>query len=158
MRWVNEVNVISKGNNMSAIWFTRFMKKKESDEPDMSYPNIKAICPSGSRVICDPPVLDTDDDKFVLVDRLPSKARMEADGWELCGSEEYIQHGRLVAYRRGDQNRIFVTSAEYYVRIYAATLLAKEMNLREKKDRVALFATVVDGKSFYGTTPTKGLL
>jgi hypothetical protein len=141
------------------FWPTATDINKENES--MEYPKILAICPSGSRVICDPPVLDTDNDKFILVDKFPSKKRMETDGWKMCGDHD--KYGPAVrAWRKGDKNWIFVTQKETYLRIYAATLLAKELNLTKKEDRVALFSEIGTGvgeyKEYKGPLPTKGML
>lgn len=123
----------------------------------MDYPQMLAILPSGSRVICDPPVLDTDEDFFILVDKYPSDIRMETDGWEKCDKKDGYMNGPIKAFRKGTKNWIFTTSRDHYVRVAAATALAKELNLTRKEDRIALFS-MIQGEyvNYDGPLPNKG--
>lgn len=116
--------------------------------------------PTGSRFICDPPVLDSDDDWVILVEDLEyakyKAARLdwysEDDGYYRAdsGSEEL---GPFVSLRHseGSSNYIFTDDAEFYDRYVAATLLAKKHNLLNKVDRIQLFHTVLYGE--YIDTP-----
>jgi hypothetical protein len=125
-----------------------FKKKSDKAEPvsiDRTYPKILAVYPTGSRYICNPPVMDTDEDKIVLVDRMPDARFLEEEGWSLCGEKEYKASGEFQAFRKEEKNRIFTTSRWYYVNFCAATALARDMNLLEKKDRIALFQEICAG-------------
>lgn len=116
--------------------------------------------PTGSRFICDPPVLDSDDDWVILVEDLEyakyKAARLDwysEDGGYYrvdSGSEE---PGPFISLRHseGNSNYIFTDDAEFYDRYVAATLLAKKHNLLNKVDRIQLFHTVLYGE--YIDTP-----
>lgn len=63
--------------------------------------------------------------------------------FELCGKEGY-PYSNVVAYRKGPCNVILVTDYDVYLRWKAATLLATNMNLVEKADRVELFNIILN--------------
>ena len=104
--------------------------------------------PVGSRVTCDPPVLDTDEDFLCLV-------RQDApEGW--C---DWPQEGSIILdvanslpvdeqfipYRHGSINLITTRSRVFYRRFVAASACAKRFNLLDKADRVTLFQAVLYG-------------
>lgn len=106
----------------------------------------------GSRVTCDPPPVNTDQDVLVYVrrhqvDRLFSA--LERDGWKFDGSEAYansVREGQgFRSYRKGDVNLVVTSEREFYDRFVAATTVAKHLNLLQKSDRVALFQAVLYG-------------
>lgn len=103
---------------------------------------------TGSRVICDPPVLDTDEDVVVL-----SHYDSPEEAWDIAqdlgfnpSTTVYGDKDTFRCYRRGNVNLIIVYYEEDFERWVAATVLAKRFNLLKKEDRCALFAYVVDGK------------
>jgi len=132
---------------------------------------------TGSRVICDPPTKDTDDDWIVLsfpggVSEL--EAKLSEDGWELGGSlekdsnplqtklqkqdfnvpgwEEHLGSqtgfiGAFHSYKKdfdGEIVNIIVTiSSDYFEKFYKATCIAKDLNLKEKRERVILFEGIL---------------
>lgn len=109
----------------------------------------------GSRVTCNPPPLDTDQDVLVLV-RIGHLAVMELkileDGFVKEGSlpaEADTQAGKdnvFHSYRKGDMNYIVTTDEAFYQRFSTATELARKYNLMEKSDRIQLFQAVLYGK------------
>lgn len=116
--------------------------------------------PTGSRFICDPPVLDTDDDWVILVEDLEyAKYKAARLDWHSDGSGYYregIDHEELgpfvsMRHSEGNSNYIFTDDAEFYDRYVAATLLAKKHNLLNKADRIQLFHAVLYGE--YIDTP-----
>lgn len=109
----------------------------------------------GSRVTCDPPPTDTDQDILVLVDAFAFNAKrreLSAAGWELGGSqvnigdmEDPAEMGSFVSYRLGELNLILTSDGVYYEKFLAATSVAKRLNLLNKEDRIAVFEAVLYG-------------
>jgi len=109
----------------------------------------------GSRITCNPPPLDTDQDVLVLV-RIGNLAVMELKILEAG----FVKEGSLPAemaldadknnvfhsYRKGDMNYIVTTDKAFYQRFSTATELARKYNLMEKSDRIQLFQAVLYGK------------
>ena len=111
--------------------------------------------PTGSRFICDPPVMDTDDDWIILVEDLEyAKYKASRLDWIYSGAGYYREGneepelGPFVSMRHaeGNSNYIFTEDAEFYDRYVAATLLAKKYNLLNKPDRIQLFHAVLYGE------------
>lgn len=108
--------------------------------------------------------MDSDDDRIVLVDEYPCHEFMKEKGWEYCGNEEEYcgrssSVNRFEAWRSGEKNLIFTVHKAYYLQFVAATMLAKELNLTKKNDRIGLFAAVTDDSCYYsGPMPDKGML
>lgn len=115
--------------------------------------------PTGSRFICNPPVMDTDEDwvilvenKDVAVDRLTS---MVGEAWTIGGSGSGRRGGSSVftSLKRhtvfpssgGVVNAIITADFGFYSRFKAATAIAKRLNILRKEDRIALFNAVLDG-------------
>ena len=117
---------------------------KRSDELDPF--GVDPVCaPTGSRVICTPPVLDTDNDWLVFV---PDGLRQTAIDF-LATSGATNVHGQEaysdgVCFRHGDVNPILIWDYEAFYRWVTATYWAHRFNLTDKKDRIALFSAVVD--------------
>lgn len=132
-------------------------KKKSSVK---GYPTILACYPTGSRYICDPPVMDTDVDTFVLVQEFPDEDEMNKLGWELTKNNNGSAYdgGMFQSYRQGEKNLILMESRQWYLRSVAATLLAKELNLTNKADRVAIHGSLQMGEHYDGPLPNKGFL
>lgn len=104
---------------------------------------VVASHPTGSRYICNPPVLDTDKDTVILIDGYEDwQSLLEDEGWEPCG--DYNNNGNFVAYRKGEENYIITEDKEYYMRYVYATRAAKAVNLLNKEDRIKLFEAVLD--------------
>lgn len=62
----------------------------------------------------------------------------------------YDELGEFVAYRRGQYNLILCEDRCFYMKYCAATLLCAKLNLLDKAERVALFASVVKGEPYLG--------
>jgi len=106
----------------------------------------------GSRVTCDPPVTDTDNDILCLVDSSELKRFLliaAVDGFELAGSvpaselDVSIEKSRFVSLKLGDINLIVTADQEFAKRFMVATWIAKQLNLRVKADRVDLFQFIL---------------
>ena len=116
--------------------------------------------PTGSRFVCDPPVLETDDDWVILVEDLEyAKYKAARLSWYYADMGYYRADGsceepaQFVSMRhsKDNSNYIFTDDAEFYDRYVAATLLAKKYNLLNKADRIQLFHAVLYGE--YIDTP-----
>jgi hypothetical protein len=130
--------------------------------PAEQFPGLKAqkeqgvvleFCATGSRVICNPPPLNTDEDWVVLVLSTKDYERqMIRYGFKVDGSkvEDAFHEKRIDGFRslkKGDLNIIITKSRDFYSRFVAATRVAKRLNLTKKSDRVALFQAVLYGNS-----------
>ena len=110
---------------------------------------------TGSRVICNPPPTDTDDDYLFLLGEgtvQALEAALVRDNWKLGGSfgtkrlsarEDIFDPKNFSCWRKGDKNLILTCSDEYFTRFSNATMLAKKLNLLKKEDRVTLFEAIV---------------
>jgi hypothetical protein len=103
----------------------------------------KEFFPTGSRYICSPPVMDTDEDWCVYSSHTLSweelLTKLKTLGFECGGS--YADEG--VSFKRGDMNLIVIRNSRKFKLWRIATALAKRFNLTDKKDRVDLFEAVV---------------
>ena len=103
---------------------------------------------TGSRAICNPPPLDTDDDYVVYT---LNHAGFEA--WALrtgftkttpVDAEGYEEgEGEFVTYRMGVLNLIVTESQDFYANWVLATDIARYLNVTDKAKRIALFKRVL---------------
>lgn len=110
---------------------------------------IKEVVPVGSRITCNPPPTDTDEDFLVLTTDFQSLVEdLMEDGYEVCGEEDYVmpieEHGEcdfnfFQSFRKGDINLIVTESKYFFNKFVRATKIAKKANLLEKENRVVLF-------------------
>jgi hypothetical protein len=116
-----------------------------------------SVTPVGSRVTCNPPPMDTDEDYLVWIHDQASEDALRAalngdGGWEMGGSSIPDEANsvpvadRFYAYRNGAVNLIVTHSQTFAHRFLAATSLAKRFNLLDKADRIALFQGVLYGR------------
>ena len=97
---------------------------------------------TGSSVICNPPVTDTDEDwALLVVDRKSTQATLLSEGWKVCGTA-YENDGRFTAFRKGNKNIMVMDDADHYRQWVRATDAATQLNLLDKGQRVALFEAV----------------
>lgn len=105
------------------------------------------IYQTGSSVICDPPVLDSDIDYVICTARFVEfdKFIVDAGFRNTSGdAEEYVlQEDGFTCYRRNNINLIVTESYDLYLKRVSATGLAKKLNLLKKKDRIALFQYIL---------------
>ena len=100
--------------------------------------------PSGSRVICDPPVLTTDEDWFVWVSDWDEAAEILcAEGFS--PTTEQQDYTAFISLRKAYLNICVTTDIDLYKRTVLATDLAKRFNLLNKQDRVDLFNAIQFG-------------
>jgi hypothetical protein len=98
--------------------------------------------PVGSRVTCNPPPTDTDEDWLVLVAQ-ENQLKM----FELMNAEpsKYGLISDFQSYRVGNLNFIVTYNEIFFRKFMAATSVAKKLNLLDKQDRVDLFKAVIYG-------------
>lgn len=122
----------------------------------MTIDEIKALClmsaPVGSRITCNPPVLDTDEDMLVLVEAekfMDFCHQLTGCGFSLDGSR-VLAAGNSVddpyhfqSFSLNGLNIIATAQLEFFWRFIAASSIAKRLNLLNKDDRIALFQAVL---------------
>jgi len=111
----------------------------------------------GSRVTCDPPPINTDQDVLIYIDQANADDfvwRMKKVGFDVELGEGYAEDAlnsgeedRFQSYRLGDVNFIVTVDERFYVRFSAATAMAKRANLLDKSERIALFQAVLYGNA-----------
>lgn len=121
-------------------------------------PSGVVIVPVGSRVTCDPPPADTDEDYLVLVkDKRATVAALRSIGFEHSTDpekvEKYEKMNETAAWSFsslwfGDVNYIVTDSQFFFERFLTATYVCKKLNLLKKEDRIMVFEAVRGG-SFY---------
>ncbi len=119
--------------------------------------NILAIEHVGSRVTCNPPPTDTDDDWLYLVANIEEFVQsFKKDGFYVDGSlmggnvvaeNEVCKHGLFVSMKHpvDDVNLIATSDREFFQRFLAATAVCRRLNLMNKADRIDLFQAVLYG-------------
>ena len=111
-------------------------------------PLCRGVIPTGSSVICSPPVLDTDRDYIYCVSSL-EKAKIFLNGVGFKTStqdaeEYYIQEeGLFECYRKDNINLILTEDFDFYLKWCHATELATKLNLLDKKQRITLFKYIL---------------
>lgn len=110
----------------------------------------------GSRVTCNPPPLDTDQDVLCMVhqdNRQVIARAMVAEGFVAEGSWpsdiEAVPSNNSVfeSMRKGSMNYIITSDDDFYKRFNAATELAKKLNIMTKAGRIELFQAVLYGNA-----------
>lgn len=107
---------------------------------------ILKIEPTGSNYVCNPPVTDTDKDYIIL----PVKGEfdnlivsLQDDDWKSDGTYEDSNFVSLKKRLGGTLINLIIIRSEVEFDAYVyATKIAKELNLREKDDRINLFGIV----------------
>lgn len=99
------------------------------------------LVPTGSRVICDPPVMDTDIDYTVYIPKGHAAWDELQTWWVPCGGDEYAAD-TCRAFRRGNENIIAFHDENLFDAMVFCTTVAKRLNLTNKVTRVAFFAAV----------------
>lgn len=108
---------------------------------------VKDYHKTGSTVICNPPVEDTDIDFCLWVEDIKKVSELLCSaGWSVCGGEAYSNaDSDFAALRKGKLNYILVGTWDDYNKWEAAMLLAKHRNLIDKHDRIELFRSIKEG-------------
>ena len=121
-------------------------------------PSGAIVVPVGSRVTCNPPPTDTDEDYLVLVkDKPAAVAGLKALGFEYSADPEKLaKYEAMNGTARwsftslwfGNVNYIVTDSQFFFERFLTATHVCKALNLLDKADRIMVFEAVRGG-SFY---------
>lgn len=108
--------------------------------------------PVGSRITCNPPPMDTDEDFLALVpDEGIAWASLEALGFETGTDAEYDgMASNFISFKRGVTNIIVTSDIEWFAKFMAASHVAKRLNLRKKADRIAVFQAVLYANIYEG--------
>lgn len=95
----------------------------------------------GSRHVCTPPVMHTDEDWAVLDNSGAVATYMQNNGWIVGGS--YRQVSAFTSYKKGDQNVIIMKTKNIYDKYKTATDIVKSLNIRDKKKRIDMYNRIV---------------
>lgn len=111
--------------------------------------HVLEFAPTGSRFICDPPPMDTDQDFVAFTTNAETTRKgLEGEGYVTEGLPNFYtgnDRGKFISYRKGDVNLIVTPEEEFFDLFRSATALAKRFNLTKKADRIALFQVVLYG-------------
>lgn len=124
--------------------------------------NVTGWFATGSRVICSPAPLTTDEDFVLFTSNLKTlRLQLEALGYtysnkdvekyKLDKTDPFYMYNQFDAYRHpdNDHNLIVLSREQDYLRWKVATLVAKELNLTDKKDRIMLFRAIRSGGTLF---------
>lgn len=107
-------------------------------------PGVIDVAQTGSRFICDPPPMNTDEDYVVLTNNLYlMKLYFFTKGYRGGGSQDNEwDRNNFFSLRNGDTNIILTQSKEYFNNFVTATFIAKSLNLLRKEDRIQIFREI----------------
>ncbi|MBY5553692.1 hypothetical protein J0664_06230 [Rhizobium leguminosarum] len=99
--------------------------------------------PTGSRFICDPPVMDTDEDYVCLM----TDEDVLFDLGFNCTTQEdpTYELSDFSTWRHKHYNLVVTGNLPFYEKFVAATNEAKEKNILDKGERIQLFQKVLYG-------------
>lgn len=118
-----------------------------SNYPDQIADFCQVVVPVGSRVTCNPPPTDTDQDLlcFLTEDDYDDFSKwLETKGWQY--EDEYRLQGDFMSYRKDHWNIIATCNEDFFDKFIDATKVCKAKNLLDKKDRIAEFDRVFGKK------------
>lgn len=104
------------------------------------------VLATGSRVICNPPPLDTDEDWLLLLDGPAfDESVVLLLEMDFSTSELYLgqEDNRFRAFKKGSLNILLTKDSKFFAAFSAATFVAKKLNLLKKNDRIMLFQAVL---------------
>lgn len=109
------------------------------------------IYQTGSSVICNQPVTDTDIDYVIYTNKeVKLDTFLKSKGYtKSCeDKEEYdMEKEGFSCYRLNNINLIITTDREWYLKWVLATEVARKLNLKVKADRVMLFKAILYNKA-----------
>ncbi len=107
------------------------------------------IYQTGSSVICDPPVTDTDIDYVIYTNeevKLDTFLKCKGFTKSCADEQEYdLEEEGFTCYRRENINLIIINERSWYRKWVLATKVARKLNLKVKADRVMLFRAILYG-------------
>lgn len=103
----------------------------------------------GSRVTCNPPPTDTDEDVLLLTNDL---SMLIADcievGFTRDGDHKASYPTGFVSLRNGTMNFIVTDDEEFYKKFMLATHVCKSLNVQAKLDRICVFQAILYGEEY----------
>jgi len=117
------------------LWSMNQKDKQELQEISL------CMFPTGSRIICNPPVLDTDEDWYILVSNLDEfeKAAFDLGFEETTKKDGYGFKSDFITFRRDEINLIVTEDLEFFQCGALATSACILKNTLDKKDRIYIF-------------------
>lgn len=116
------------------------------------FEHVKHYHPTGSKYICNPPVMDTDEDYIVLVDDMEAVTAIltKECGYTLDFNSANYPDKYFLSFKKTDDwdkiyNIILTDKKEYFIPFVEATELTKRLNITKKDSRVAIFNTIIEG-------------
>ena len=107
--------------------------------------------PTGSRYICNPPVLNTDKDTVFLVNSVDYEIALIEEGFITKDSEiDYDTRGLFQSWRKGEDNYIVTMDQKFYEDYVLSTEGARALNLTNKDDRIKLFKAIFEARLYIG--------
>ena len=101
----------------------------------------------GSRITCNPPPTDTDEDVLLLTDDLNM---LVADcievGFTRDGDTRMSYPEGFVSLRNGTMNFIVTDNEEFFDKFMLATFVCKSLNVLEKQHRITVFQAILYGE------------
>lgn len=115
-------------------------------------PLVDDYAATGSRVMCYPPPMDTDEDWIVLVSGYQHAKNLEKtlleQGWTTDGknyADDFKKrHNNFKSFRKDDINLIVTPDHIMFDHYVLATRIGTVLNIQEKPKRIALFAMIRD--------------
>ena len=105
----------------------------------------------GSRITCNPPPTDTDEDVLLLTDDLNTLIGDCIEvGFKRDGDVTASYPTEFVSLRSGTINFIVTDNEEFYKKFMLATHVCKFLNLQGKLDRICVFQAILYGKEYGG--------
>lgn len=114
------------------------------------------VVPCGSKFVCDPPVVTTDEDYLVwssvkLDEYLRAAGFVDDAGLQQAPGSSRPTWGesdpdlRFTSWKKGDINLIVTESEEFALKHECATRLCQKFNVLGKQDRIAVYQAILYG-------------
>lgn len=98
----------------------------------------------GSTVTCDPPPKNTDIDILILTnDIINTVSILEKINFIITSKGYDGSEGDFLNMKNGKFDLIITDDREFYKKFIKATLIAKELNLLKREDRISLFKGIL---------------
>lgn len=105
---------------------------------------VASIHPTGSRYVCNPPVMNTDID-FVIYSQSSVAARLLKAGFNVTSLKEYAQvidKSKFKCWRRGKVNLVVTHDKAFAEAFQTGTHISKRFNVKEKWHRIVIHGTL----------------
>ena len=110
---------------------------------------VENIFACGSRIVCNPPALNTGEDWMLLIKKHHEYIvylKLKELNFSICSfhfAENENNKFCYFSYKRGLLNILVTYDIHFYLKFFLATKLAKRKNLLDKNDRIKLFQVVL---------------